>query len=206
MNAKRKSIWLFVAMIVCIPLITFSIARWYESRIKALPYYGKDAAKITSFNFMNQSGKNITEKSWSGKIVVVNFFFSHCPIICPKMIRNLKMVQEAFVDDSMVLINSLSVDPVRDSVERLTKFASEYGIKTEGWNLLTGDKAEIYHLARKSFLVTATDGDGGAADFIHSDRLVLLDKSQKIRGYYDGTNVQEVKQLILDIQKLREEN
>ena len=121
------------------------------------------------------------------------------------MIRNLKLVQDAFAEDSSVEINSFSVDPVRDSVERLSKFANDYGIQNSSWNLLTGSKTEIYHLARKNFLVTATDGDGGPGDFIHSDRLVLLDKKQKIRGYYDGSNPREVKQLILDIQKLKEE-
>ena len=205
MSIKKRSIWVFVFAVISLPLIAYLTASWYDSRIKPLPYFGSSAPKITSFNFMNQTGKNITERNWSGKIVVVNFFFSHCPIVCPKMIRNLKLVQDAFAEDSSVEINSFSVDPVRDSVERLSKFANDYGIQNSSWNLLTGSKTEIYHLARKNFLVTATDGDGGPGDFIHSDRLVLLDKKQKIRGYYDGSNPREVKQLILDIQKLKEE-
>ena len=205
MMGWKYSIWLFVVLVVVVPLTAFGIINWYESNMQKLPVYGNNINQLISFKMNNQQGKNITNKNWEGKIVVANFFFTHCPVICPKMTRNLKEVQESFIDDDQVLINSFSVDPGRDSVQRLLTYASQFGIKTDNWNLLTGDKKDIYRLARKSFLVVATDGDGGENDFIHSDKVILLDFNKRIRGYYDGTNTNEMKQLIKDIKKLKEE-
>ncbi len=154
---------------------------------------------------INQAGDPVSITDWNNKIVVANFFFTHCPVICPTMTKNLVKVQNQFNEDE-ILINSFSIDPVRDSAEQLKQFSERYGIESKNWNLLTGDKQEIYRLARKSFLVVATDGDGGPNDFIHSEKLVLIDKQRRIRGFYTGTEKSDVDQLIIDIKKLKNEN
>ena len=117
------------------------------------------------------------------------------------MTSNLKRVQQAF-GEGEILINSFSVDPQRDSAVQLKKYAEKFKINSANWQLLTGDKKDIYKLARNSVMIVATDGDGGPDDFIHSEKLVLIDKQKKIRGYYDGTSKKETDQLIYDIKKL----
>ena len=202
---QGRNIWLFVSIVVLVPVIVYGFTNWYESHYKKLPVYGQDNHRIDDFNLTNQLGETISLKSWENKIVVADFFFTHCPTICPKMAKSLKKVQQFFLKDEQIQINSFTVDPDRDSVGRLFTYASQFNI-SGNWNLLTGSKKEIYLLARKSFMIVATDGDGGPNDFIHSEKLVLVDKSKKVRGYYDGTNEQEVNQLIRDIDKLKKEN
>jgi protein SCO1/2 len=122
------------------------------------------------------------------------------------MTGNLKIVEQYFKNDGRVRINSFSVDPLRDSVGQLKKYISQFRLETTRWDFLTGSKKEIYKLARNSFMVVATDGDGGPDDFIHSDKLVLIDGQKRIRGYYDGTDKKEIDQLVDDIKKLENEN
>ena len=184
------------------PIVVFLIVNWYEHKYTRLPVLSSGDIGIPSYILQNQYGLEVTNKDFKNKILVVDFFFTHCPSVCPKMTKNLQRVQEAMENDTSVLINSFSIDPERDSVGRLREFASKFNITGE-WNLLTGKKRDIYWLARNSFKVDATDGDGGPNDFIHSDKLVLIDASGRIRGYYKGTSLDEVEQLIDDIEKLK---
>jgi protein SCO1 len=199
----KNTIWLFVIAVVCLPVGVFSVVNWYEGNFRDLPVYGEERHTIGDFQMTDQHGNTISENSWKNKIVVADFFFTHCPTVCPKMTKNLKTVQASFLNDPGILIQSFTVDPERDNVDRLANYASQFSIGGDQWSLLTGDKKEIYRLARKSFLVTATDGDGGPEDFIHSDKLVLIDAQKRIRGFYDGTSVSETRQLIKDINKLK---
>lgn len=121
------------------------------------------------------------------------------------MTASLKRVQQAYGNNDNIIINSISVDPEHDSIPQLKKYVNKFSINTRNWSLLTGDKKDIYKLARNEFMIVATDGDGGAEDFIHSEQLVLADQQRRIRGCYDGTNKQEVDQLIHDIKKLENE-
>jgi protein SCO1/2 len=202
---KINSIWLFVMTVVLLPVTVFGVVAWYQNNYVQLPVFGEKNHKIDDFNMINQDGEKISIKNWENKIVVADFFFTHCASICPKMTINLKKVQQAFTDDEGVFINSFTVDPERDSSNRLRTYATQFGISNVNWNLLTSDKKQIYRLARKSFLVVATDGDGGPDDFIHSEKLVLIDTEKKIRGFYNGTDPSEVNQLIKDIGKLKRE-
>jgi len=202
---KRSSITLFVLLVFIVPLTAYALLNVYERRWEKLPVYAS-GRPVADFTLTNQDGKEVSTALWSNKIVVSNFFFSHCPVVCPKMMANLKRVNISLQGDKEILINSFSVDPERDSVARLKKYADQFGIDTRQWDLLTGQKKDIYKLARNSFMVVATDGDGGPADFIHSDKLVLIDKQKRIRGYYDGTSETETNQLLLDIKKLKHED
>lgn len=204
--ANKWQIRIFVVLVFIVPFIAWLVINYYEKKVETLPVLGKTKAhRIEDFKLLNQDGHLKGTGEWENKIVVTDFFFTHCPTICPKMTNSLNTVSRAFENDGEVLINSISIDPERDSVAQLKKYAGDFGVNTKNWDLLTGDKKSIYRLARNSFMVVATDGDGGPDDFIHSERLVLIDKQRRIRGYYDGTNVNEVKQLITDIKKLKNE-
>lgn len=204
---KRSTIGLFVMLVFIVPVTAWALLNLYERKMEALPVIGKTKEHIISdFTLTNQDGLEKSTANWKNKIVVANFFFTHCPVICPKMTNHLKMVNKVFENDTTVLINSFSVDPERDSAAQLKKYAAHFAINTRNWNLLTGDKKEIYKLARNSFMIVATDGDGGPEDFIHSEKLMLIDKQRRIRGYYDGTNDKEAGQLINDIKKLKHED
>lgn len=206
---KGFSIWLFFAMCFLVPLSIYAVVNWYEKNKSSLPVLGEKIDgvehRISDFSMVNQDGRKVTLDNWKGKIVVANFFFTHCPVICPKMTSNLKLVEARYNMDDAIQIASFTVDPERDSSAQLRKYAEKYTINTHRWQLLTGDKKELYKLARKSFLTVATDGDGGPDDFIHSEKLVLIDGRQRIRGYYSGTEKSEVQQLLIDIKKLKNE-
>ena len=201
---RRFNIWLFVTAVVLLPLSVFAVVNWYEHSIQALPVLVDKTHKIADFSLTSQHGSTTTTKDWKNKIVVADFFFTHCPVVCPKMTAGLKRVQEATSDN--VLFSSFSVDPERVSVAQLQQYIRNFSIDDTNWLLLTGSKKEIYRLARNSFKVSATDGDGGPDDFLHSDLLILVDKQKRIRGYYEGTVEKEINQLIKDIKKLENEN
>lgn len=211
---KNNTIRLFIILVFVVPLLAFGFVSWFTSRYSQLPVLGpvkKEGSlniehTVNEFNLINQDKKNKGSANWKDKIVIADFFFTHCPVICPRMTQNLKKVQQAFKGDNEILFNSISVDPERDSTEQLKNYSRRMKIDNNNWDLLTGDKKEIYRLARNSFLIVATDGDGGSSDFIHSEKLVLIDKKKRIRGYYKGTDENETKQLIRDIQKLKNEN
>lgn len=199
---RIQTMWLFVAAIVIIPIGVYEVVKWYENRYERLPVLGEESHVISNFQFADQRGKTVTLNDWKNKIVVANFFFSHCPGVCPKMIYQLKRVQA--YGDKNILISSFSVDPERDSVGRLKKFAEQFEIKNN-WLLLTGEKTALYRFARKDLMIVATDGDGGPDDFIHSENLVLIDPDRKLRGFYKGTDESDVNKLIHDIEKLKAE-
>lgn len=201
---KKYDAWLFVAAVVLLPIGVFAVVKWYEQGYTKLSLFGGDGHTIANFNLVDQYGATTSLKSWEGKIVVADFFFTHCPVVCPKMTRSLKKVQQLFANDKDLLISSFTVDPERDSAGQLQKYAERMDIK-DNWQLITGSKREIYKLARNSFKIVATDGDGGPDDFIHSELLVLIDKEKRIRGYYNGTDNEDVENLLRDINRLKKE-
>ncbi|MGK2861075.1 MAG: SCO family protein, partial [Chitinophagaceae bacterium] len=186
---SRYSMSFFVALVFILPVIAWSLLNFYERKFELLPVLGKTKEhRVGNFKMINQDGHIKSTNDWNGRIVVANFFFTNCPTVCPKMTNSLKKISKAYENDKAVLINSFSVDPERDSAGQLKKYAGDFAINNVNWNLLTGEKKEIYKMARNSFMVVATDGDGGPDDFIHSEKLVLIDKHKRIRGYYDGTS------------------
>jgi protein SCO1/2 len=161
--------------------------------------------KIAPFSLTNQNGKTVTERDYLDKIYVADFFFTTCPTICPKMTENMGALQKEFLADPQVKFLSYSVTPQIDSVAQLKKYALEKGVVDSKWNLVTGDKKEIYTLARKSYLAVKEQGDGGPYDMIHTENFILVDPAQRIRGFYDGTDPQAMQTLIADIALLKAE-
>ena len=161
--------------------------------------------RVANFTLTNQNGKTISQEDYKEKIYVADFFFTTCPTICPVMTKNMVALQNSFLNDPQVMLLSHSVTPDIDTVAQLKKYALEKGVKDQKWNLVTGNKKEIYQLARKSYLAVKEDGDGGAFDMIHTENFVLVDPDKRIRGFYDGTNLEEISKLIEDIDELKKE-
>ncbi|NDP27019.1 MAG: SCO family protein [Flavobacterium sp.] len=160
---------------------------------------------IADFSFTNQNGKIITQKDYEGKIYVADFFFTTCKSICPKMTTNLVDVQKAFLDNPKVKLLSFTVMPDIDSVSVLKDYAKINGVNDSKWNLVTGDKKTIYSMARKSFLAVKQGKPDELYDMVHTENFVLVDSKKRVRGFYDGTNKEEIKRLIEDINWLLED-
>lgn len=161
--------------------------------------------RIQSFSLINQLGDTINEHVFDGKIYVADFFFTRCMGICPKMTKQMDRAAEALKSEEDVMFISHSVTPVADSVPVLADYAALYGADPTQWMLVTGDKKEIYRLARNFYFAVTTEGTGDSTDFIHTENFVLIDKQKRIRGFYDGTSSKEVDQLIADIRTLQKE-
>lgn len=160
---------------------------------------------IANFSLIDQNGKIITQKEYQNKIYVADFFFTRCGTICPIMSTNMRRLQDAFKNDSSVMLLSHSVTPEMDSVPILKEYALHKGAIDNKWHLVTGSKKHIYELARKSYFAVLDEGDGGDQDFIHTEQFILIDKQKRIRGYYDGTNSEDVNRIIEDIAILQQE-
>lgn len=168
--------------------------------------------KIAAFEFLNQNNQKITEKDYENTIYVADFFFTTCKTICPIMTDNMVKIQEVIKDMPDVKILSFSVTPEIDTPEVLRAYANEKGVIDEKWNMVTGDKKDIYYLARQSFLAVKTGSPDEMYDMVHTENFILVDKNGRIRGFYDGTNfdketsddTKNLKQLIEDIHWLRD--
>ena len=158
---------------------------------------------IADFSLTNQNGQTITQDTYKDKIYIADFFFTTCPTICPIMTDHMYQIQQEFLDDNEVMLLSHSVTPKIDSVAQLKKYALKKGVVDSKWNLVTGDKKEIYKLARKSYFAVKTDGNGDEYDMIHTENFMLIDKKRQIRGYYDGTKSEDIEQLLKDIETLK---
>ncbi len=166
--------------------------------------------KIGNFSFTNQNGKIITQKDYEGKIYVADFFFTTCGSICPKMTTNLTVVQKAILNNPKVMLLSHSVMPDVDDVSILKKYAIKNGVVDSKWNLVTGDKKDIYRMARLSYLAVKQGKPNEMYDMVHTENFVLVDTKGQVRGFYDGTNldkpteegIKNVTQLIEDIEFL----
>ena len=161
---------------------------------------------IADFSFTNQNGKTITQKDYEGKIYVADFFFTTCGSICPIMTTNMIDVQKAFVNNPKVMILSHTVTPEIDSVPVLKKYALEKGVIDSKWNLVTGDKKDIYSMARKSYLAVKLGKPEELYDMVHTENFVLVDAERRVRGFYDGTKKEDIQKLIQDIQWLLTED
>jgi protein SCO1/2 len=169
--------------------------------------------KIASFEFTNQNGKKITNKDYGGKIYVADFFFTTCQTICPKMTDNMVWLQNKIKDNPKVKLLSHSVFPDEDTVEVLKKYAKEKGVIDEKWNLVTANQKEIYKIARQSYLVVKTGKPEELYDMVHTENFVLVDQKGRIRGFYNGLNIDKtvkgeknLTQLVEDIEFLSEKD
>lgn len=158
---------------------------------------------IGDFSLINQNGDIITQDHYKDKIYVADFFFTTCQTICPIMTDHMLKIQQKTITDKSVLLLSHTVTPEIDTVEQLKRYAKQKGVNASKWNLVTGDKKEIYDLARRSYLAVKDNGDGGPFDMIHTENFMLIDKERQIRGFYDGTDPKEIERLLSEIKILK---
>ncbi|APY11129.1 SCO family protein [Seonamhaeicola sp. S2-3] len=187
------------------PLPIYQPAMVSTELVDSTIQYKKKYHKIADFSLINQNGKIITQKDYENKIYVADFFFTTCQTICPIMTKNMADIQKEIINDDDVMLLSHSVTPEIDTVAQLKRYAIKKGVIDSKWNLVTGDKKQIYKLARKSYLAVKDQGDGGPFDMVHTENFMLIDKKRQIRGFYDGTNKEDIKRLLKDIAILKEE-
>ena len=160
---------------------------------------------VSNFELINQNGEIITNKNYENKIYVADFFFTRCQTICIAMAYNMSELQDVYKNDADIMFLSHSVTPVLDSVSVLKEYADRKGVIDGKWNVTTGSKKDIYELARKSYFAVLDEGNGDENDFIHTEQFVLVDKEKRIRGYYDGTEKEDMIKLKNDIVVLKDE-
>lgn len=156
---------------------------------------------IPDFAFINQEGDTVTNADFAGKAYVVDFFFIHCPTICPKVTRQMLRVHDKFIDNDDINFLAHTIDPKRDDVAALKKFADKLDVKAPKWHFVTGEKDELYEIADDYFSVAIENPDAPGG-FDHSGRLILVDENRHVRAFANGTNPDEVTQFIADIEVL----
>jgi len=154
---------------------------------------------VPKFTLTSQDGQSFNSESLKGRLYVAEFFFASCPGICPIMNSNMQKIQQEFIGDDQVKIVSFSIDPDRDSVAALKKYADKMKAVSGKWYFLTGDKQQIFDLGKFGYKLTTQQGDGGSKDFEHSDKMILVDGDGHIRGYYNGTDSASVRDLMGDM-------
>lgn len=203
------SIFFFVAIVGCSPKADKKLPYIGEPDIEEKIVDGKTVTdtiyhRIPSFSFLNQDSVLLTEKAFDNKVYVANFFFTHCPSICPTMQRNLLKVYEKYKGDDRISFLSHSIDFKFDSPRVLKAYAQKLGVTNAQWQFVTGSKKDIYGIADQYLVYTKEDASvpGG---YDHQGYLVLVDKDKHIRGAYDGTNDEQVAQLFTDLEILLQE-
>lgn len=161
--------------------------------------------QIPDFEFINQDSVKVTQKDFEGKVYISDFFFTTCPTICPKMKTQMLRIYEKYKDNPKVGILSHSIDPRHDTPAVLREFMDNLGIKSKMWQMVTGDKAKIYEIGQKSYMVSATDDPTQPGGIVHSGAFILVDKNRHIRGIYDGTEPTKVDRLMIDMEMLLNE-
>ena len=213
-----KKITLVAFLIVLIlPVASYLIVNSYSKDAIAMPrHYFYDTVvtklqngkpvddtiwhKIKPFKLLNQFGDSVGIDDWGGKIIVANFFFTSCPSICPTLTRNMKKLQTAFIKtDTIVRFISFTVDPLRDTVQKIKAYGDKYGINHDTWWMLTGPKKEIYDLAFNEFKASVASEGKIDTNFIHTEKFFLLDRDKVVRGFYNGLDSNHLDQLIKDI-------
>lgn len=179
----------------------------YLQNPRRLPTYGNPGHKVGGFSFIDQDGNTVTEKDVEGKIYVIEYFFTTCEGICPKMNENMTKVFSAYRGQPDVMILSHSVDPEVDTIAQMKRYADKYGAESNQWKFLTGNKDSLYKMAIDDYLIPIADStvDKISPTFIHTQKFVLIDKEKSVRGFYDGTDESSVDKLIKDIVTLRKE-
>ena len=216
-GAMNKKAILGLMLALVLPIAGYFIVKYYSENTVHMPgrYFAPDSVvvsekngktvtdtiwhKVKNIEFTNQLGKKVSLNDLKGRILVVNFFFTRCPGICPGLARSMKRLQDSFVkNDSIVHFISISVDPEHDSVPQLRKFADRYGANHDTWWFVTGDKKEIYDFAFNELKASVTDVNIDTA-FLHTENFYLLDSSRVVRGWYNGFDTIKQAKLVRDI-------
>ncbi len=212
----NKKAFLALALAIMLPMTGYWMVKFFSKDAVHMPrryFYDsvqtieKNGKKIDdtiwhqvkNIQFINQLGKKVSLDDLKGKIIVVDFFFTSCPSICPGLARNMKRLQDSYKqNDTIVQFLSVSIDPETDSVPRLRDFADRYHANHDSWWFVTGDKKEIYDFALKEIKASVADVGVDTA-FVHTENFFLLDTNRVVRGWYNGFDTVKLAQLAKDI-------
>jgi protein SCO1/2 len=214
----KKRTFVAIAVTVLLPLVAFFIVNrlsktavimpkhYFHDTVVAVTRDGKTTMdtvwhKVKPVVLTNQFGREVTlnDKELEGKILIVDFFFTSCPSICPTLTRSMKKIQDSFTKtDTILRYVSITVDPVRDSAARLKAYGDKFNINHDTWWMLTGDKKDVYDLALNEFKANIAQEEGVDTNFIHTDKFFLLDKNRVVRGWYSGLDSAHLDRLIND--------
>ena len=212
---NRRSV-LALMLAVLLPVVSYILVRYYSNRDVQMPhrffYDGVNTIEkegkttndtlwhhVSDMEFTKQFGKKVSFNDLKGKIIVLDFFFTRCPTICPQLAKAMKRLQNSFThNDSIVQFISVTVDPVHDSAAQLRKWGEKYNVNPDSWWLLTGNRDSIYHFAINEIKASIADVNVDTA-FVHTELFFLLDKERIIRGWYNGFDSSAQKRLVRDI-------
>ena len=201
---SAEAVYIFYVILKPVEVLTiYQPAEVNEKLVDSSIIHVAKYHKISDFKLTNQNGKEITQANYKDKIYVADFFFTTFQVIFPVMTKNMYQLQEELKNDNQILLLSHTVIPEVDTVEQLKEYAVENNVDDSKWNLVTGDKKQIYELARKSYLAVE-DSNYSQYDMIHTENFMLIDKERQIRGFYDGTNSKEINRLLKDIEILKQ--
>jgi protein SCO1/2 len=214
---KPKFINIFLLVVAAVVFVYAFFIYDNDKPLRYLPIYGEKSYEakngktdttfhtVQNFSFTNQDGETVTQSNFDGSVYVADFFFTTCHSICPIMSTQMERIAAKYKGNAEVKFLSHTVDPEIDTVEQLKRYAIKHNADTKQWMFVTGDKKALYDIARVSYMLDASQGDGGPDDFIHTQNFALVDKDKRIRGYYDGTDTTQMNQLIKDIDLLLSE-
>ena len=217
MRSLRLLQGLVLVCILLVPILIFLFLKGFGNNTYDIPVYFEKGVDnpfkecpvadttqhyIPEFAFTNQEGELVGRADMEGKVTIVDFFFTSCPSICPKMSAEMERVNDMFRDEDKVRIMSISIDPTYDTPGILMEYAEEHNAVAGKWDFLTGGVQETYDLAKCGFIIPTVDGMGVPDDFVHSDKFMLIDEKGRIRGYYSGTSREDVDLLMLETKVL----
>jgi protein SCO1/2 len=222
MNKTSESKKYFVLFILLLgPGLILIFLSKAEHNFKVLPYYGEKEVvfqagsetadtlyhEVPDFTFTNQFGEQVSWEDFEGKIMVVDFFFTTCPTICPIMTKQMTRLQWMLEDKAYDDVHFLShtVNPSTDTPEVLKAYGEEQGADFDKWTFVTGEKEEIFRQGFEGYLLSTQEDEAAPGGFLHSSMFVLVDRNRHIRGFYDGTSSKEVDDLVTDIKMLKKE-
>jgi protein SCO1/2 len=219
-----KKALLALGLAVFLPAVSYLLVKKFSEGAVSMPprYYadsvinkvvnGKSTTdtlwhRVSNISLTNQLGEQVSLDDLKGKLIIADFFFTRCPSICPTLTRNMKGLQDALkmknprrtIDSAFVQFLSFSVDPQRDSVSVLKKYADKYGVNHDIWWMLTGPKKQIYDFALNELKLGLQDGENVDSNFMHTGKFVLIDRERVVRGYYDGLDTASLSKLAEDL-------
>ena len=213
----KKTTIITLLVVIVLPIISYLLVenlskdavqmprRYFYDTVVVKKEKGKEVNdtvwhKVKPFKLKNQFGKEVGLDDLNGKIIVANFFFTSCPSICPKLTRNMKRLQDAFKKtDTIVRFVSFTVDPERDSVEKIKAYGDKFSIDHDTWWMLTGDRKVIYDVALNEFKASIASEGNIDTGFIHTEKFFLLDRDKVVRGWYNGLDSVNLGKLIKDV-------
>lgn len=199
---KKKRLYVIIGFVVLIGIFyAFTFISMTKNK-PPLPVLGNPGHKVGAFSFLDQTGDTVTQNNLNGKVSVVEYFYTTCTGICPRMNKNMDKIYETFKNTKNFQILSNTVDPATDSVPVLAKYAEQWGANPQVWKFLTGPRKELFSVAVHQYLLSAADSTGVSSDFVHTQWFALVDKDRRVRGFYDGLKPSSIQKLKKDIRTL----